>query len=90
MSPVPPASCDVQPTPTEDEAAAIAAAIEAQLQAEAVAAAAQDKSEQPSWEGDRWLFAGRVRQVRGQRCRVPKSAPTSGWKAAGRADRFTR
>jgi len=73
---------------TDEEAAAIAAAIGAHLRArEAAAAAAADEAE-PSWDGERWSFAGRLRGLQGRAGRVPRSAPTDAWTASGRSDRF--
>ncbi|ELZ07801.1 hypothetical protein [Natrialba aegyptia] len=71
----------------DEEAAAIAAAIGAHLhdQARAAAAAAQ---EEETWDGKRWAFSGRVRAQQGEFSRVPRSAPTDAWTAAGRTDRF--
>ena len=66
-----------------EEAAAIAAAVRAHLRAEEMAAATTPER---TWEGLRWSFAGRVGPL--ARSRVPRSAPTDGWTAAGRADRF--
>jgi len=72
---------------TDEEAAAIAAAIGAHLRAQEAAAAAADEAE-PSWDGDRWSFAGRLRGLQGRAGRVPRSAPTDAWTASGRSDRF--
>ena len=71
-----------------DEAAAIAAAVGAHLRAEAAAVAAAADEEQADWEGQRWAYAGRLDGVRRRPRRVPECAPTDGWTAAGRADRF--
>jgi hypothetical protein len=72
----------------ESEAAAIAAAVAAHIRdGELVAAAAAADSE-PTWDGRRWAFAGRLRSVTGQSGRVPRGAPTNAWSAAGRSDRF--
>ncbi len=71
-----------------DEAAAIAAAVGAHLRAEAAAAAAAAGTEELSWHGRRWAYAGRLRGVGRRPRRVPEGAPTDGWTAAGRADRF--
>ena len=71
----------------DDEAAAIAAAVGAHLRdAERAAAAAGDA--EPTWEGKRWAFAGRVERSQGRSVRVPQNAPTDAWSAAGRTDRF--
>jgi hypothetical protein len=74
------------------EAAAIAAAIAAHLsdaeRAAAAVAAAAAKSE-PTWDGRKWRFAGRLDSTADRRIgRVPDGAPTDAWTAAGRADRF--
>ena len=72
---------------TEAEAAAIAAAVSAHLaRLEAEAAAA--KGDEESWDGEKWMFAGRLEAVDGQSGRVPDGAPTDPWTAAGRSDRF--
>lgn len=71
----------------EDEAAAIAAAIGSHLRAQEVAAAAADE-EEPTWEGERWSFAGRIEGIGGRGVRVPTAAPTDRWTAAGRTDRM--
>jgi hypothetical protein len=77
----------------DEEAAAIAAAIAAHVSdgeraAAAVAAAAAADSE-PTWNGEKWTFAGRVDATTGRQIgRVPDGAPTDRWTAAGRADRF--
>ena len=69
------------------EAAAIAAALGAHLRDQA-AAAATAADEEPSWDGDRWRFAGRVSQLQHRDVRVPLDAPTDPWAAAGRSDRL--
>jgi hypothetical protein len=70
------------------EAAAIAAALGAHLHDEAAAAAEAAADEEPSWDGDRWRFAGRVSQLQHRDVRVPLDAPTDPWTAAGRTDRL--
>ncbi|EMA46119.1 hypothetical protein [Halococcus saccharolyticus] len=70
------------------EAAAIAAALGAHLRDEAAAAAEAATDEEPSWEGDRWRFAGRVSQLQHRDVRVPLDAPTDPWAAAGRTNRL--
>jgi hypothetical protein len=70
------------------EAAAIAAALGAHLRDEAAAAAEAAADEEPSWDGDRWRFAGRVSQLQHRDVRVPLGAPTDPWTAAGRTDRL--
>ena len=73
----------------DDEAAAIAAAVGAHLRdGERAAAAAAAADDEPTWEGERWTFAGRVEQSQGRSVRVPESAPRDAWTAAGRTDRF--
>ncbi|ELZ00541.1 hypothetical protein [Natrialba asiatica] len=71
----------------DEEAAAIAAAIGAHLHDQARAAAAAAREEE-TWDGKRWAFSGRVRAQQGEFSRVPRSAPTDAWAAAGRTDRF--
>lgn len=74
---------------TEEEAAAIAAAVSAHLSAlEAAAVAAAAAEGEATWDGDRWRFAGRLDAVGRRSRRVPRSAPTDPWAAAGRSDRF--
>ncbi len=65
------------------EAAAIAAAIRAH-----VAADAEAEEAEPTWEGARWRFRGRVETLQRRRVRVPRGAPRDAWTAAGRTDRF--
>jgi len=72
----------------DTEAAAIAAAVAAHLRGGELAAAAADTDDEDGWEGRRWSFAGRVDRLRGRSVRVPTTAPTDPWTAAGRADRF--
>lgn len=76
---------DVPDSASEAEAAAIAAAIGSHLRAEEAAAAG---GEEPTWEGRRWTFAGRVDAIQGRAARVPTATPTDAWTAAGRTDRF--
>ena len=71
-----------------DEAAAIAAALGAHLGDEARAAAESGGGGEETWDGKRWAFAGRIAALRGRRVRVPQNAPTDGWAASGRTDRF--
>ncbi|WP_368408087.1 acc operon protein [Halorussus pelagicus] len=73
---------------TDEEAAAIAAAIGAHLRSQEAAAAAAAESDEETWDGKRWSFAGRLRGVQGRAGRVPTSAPTDAWAASGRSDRF--
>lgn len=67
------------------EAAAIAAALGGYLTDRERAAAT---SETETWDGKRWAFAEKIESLQGQRVRVPSDAPTDGWAAAGRTDRF--
>jgi len=77
---------------SDAEAAAIAAAVAAHLrdtERAAAAAAAAAADPEPTWDGERWGFAGRVASTSGRRLRrVPDDAPTDRWTAAGRVDRF--
>ena len=70
---------------TSEEAAAIAAAIGAHLRAEA---AATEEASEPTWDGRRWSFAGQIDRLQNRQIRVPDSAPTNAWAAAGRTDRM--
>ena len=70
-----------------EEAAAIAAAIESYLAAERAAAEAAAGGDR-AWTGRRWSFAGKLARLNGRAARVPDGAPSDGWSAAGRADRF--
>lgn len=80
---------DVPPSATAEEAAAIVAAVGAHVRdREAAAAAAAAAAEEPSWDGDRFAFAGRLAQLQGRAARVPREAPRDAWTAAGRTDRF--
>ncbi len=69
-----------------DEAAAIAAALGTYLADHERAAASE--SEEPSWDGERWRFAGRLAALGRLPVRVPLDAPTDPWSAAGRTDRL--
>jgi hypothetical protein len=71
-----------------EEAAAIAAVVSAYLRDRRAAAAAAAADGEPSWDGDRWTFAGRVEGTQGRSVRVPDGAPRDAWTAAGRTDRF--
>ena len=75
-------------TADAEEAAAIAAAIGSYLADERAAAAAVAADDGETWDGRRWTFAGRLDSLTGRAARVPRGAPTDGWSAAGRADRF--
>ena len=75
------------------EAAAIAAAIAAHVsdteRAAAAAVAAATADAEPTWNGERWRFAGRMESTSGRQVgRVPDGAPTDEWTAAGRVDQF--
>jgi acetyl-CoA/propionyl-CoA carboxylase, PccX subunit len=67
-----------------EEAAAIAAAIGSHLRA--MEAGTEDEG--PTWEDERWTFAGRIDAMQNRQVRVPTGAPTDAWSAAGRTDRF--
>ncbi|WP_255167368.1 hypothetical protein [Natrononativus amylolyticus] len=69
-----------------EEAAAIAAAIGAHLRDLELVAA--EDGDEAGWEGKRWAYAGRLRIQQGRAARVPTTAPTDPWAAAGRTDRF--
>jgi len=73
---------------TDAEAAAIVAAVAAHLRDGELAAAAAAEESDDGWDGKRWSFTGRIDQLRGRSIRVPTTAPTDPWTAAGRADRF--
>ncbi len=77
-------------TATPAEAAAIAAAVGAHLrdqQLAAIAAATAGDGEE-TWDGERWAYAGRLEGLGGHAERVPQGAPTDGWTASGRTERF--
>ena len=76
------------PAPAPDEAAAIAAAIAAHQHDRVAAAAAAADEHGEEWTDRRWSFAGRLSAVRGRPARVPETAPSDPWTAAGRSDRF--
>ncbi|MFT4922021.1 MAG: hypothetical protein ACI8XM_001230 [Haloarculaceae archaeon] len=73
---------------TPAEAAAIAAAIGAHIQDQQAAAAAVVAASESTdtWEGTRWQYAGRIEGLSGVTRRVPRSAPTDEWTAAGRME----
>ena len=81
-------SIDLPDDASTQEAAAIVAAVGAHLTDRDRAAAAAAAESEPTWEGKRWRFAGRMEATRGRTERVPASAPTDEWTAAGRSDRF--
>lgn len=85
--PFEPADLTVPAAATEEEAAAIAAAVAAHVRAQELAAAAAE-GEERGWEERRWAFAGRLVSQGERAVRVPRNAPTDGWTAAARADRF--
>ncbi|WP_310732939.1 acc operon protein [Halostella pelagica] len=80
-------SIDIPDDASEQEAAAIVAAVGAHMHDQERAAAAAAESE-PTWEGKRWTFAGRIEAMQERNVRVPTEAPTDEWTAAARADRF--
>lgn len=73
-------------TATRSEAAAIAAAVSSQLSDREAAQATTE--EEPTWDGKRFAFTGRIEALTGETHRVPGNAPTDDWTAAGRTDRF--
>ncbi|MDL5361442.1 acc operon protein [Halalkalicoccus sp. NIPERK01] len=75
---------DIPENASEVEAAAIAAAIGSHLRAQA----ATRGDDEPTWEGERWTFAGRIEGTQGRTIRVSSGAPTDRWAAAGRTDRM--
>jgi len=79
---------EIPASASTEEAAAIVAAIGAHVRDREAAAAAAAAESEPSWEGDRFAFAGRVEQLQGRSVRVPASAPRDAWTASGRTDRF--
>jgi hypothetical protein len=71
------------------EAAAIAAAVGAHLtDRDRAAAAAAAAGDEETWRGREWAFAGRIDGLQGRSIRIPETAPTDAWTAAGRTDRF--
>lgn len=73
-----------------DEAAAVAVAIGAHLrdrELSAARAAAAD-GDGRGWAGRRWAFADRLARDRPRGVRIPASAPSDPWTAAGRTDRL--
>jgi hypothetical protein len=77
----------IPPEATAAEAAAIVAAVGAHLRDErAAAAAAATEGSPQGWRDRRWAFAGRTAAVGGRPHRVPLTAPTDDWTAAGRLD----
>nr|WP_144060791.1 acc operon protein [Salinarchaeum sp. Harcht-Bsk1] len=78
----------IPPSATTEEAAAIVAAVGAHIRDREAAAAAAAAGGEPSWEGERFTFAGRIEQLQGRSVRVPADAPRDAWTASGRTDRF--
>lgn len=72
---------------SDAEAAAIAAAIGAHLRDRELAAV-RGESEEETWQGKQWAFAGKLDGCGGSTRRVPLDAPTDPWTAAGRSDRL--
>lgn len=77
-------SLTIPPGASPEEAAAIAAAIDSHLQA----VDADEEVDGRDWHGRRWRFTGQMETIQGRTVRVPRRAPTSPWRAAGRTDRF--
>jgi hypothetical protein len=73
------------PDANDEETAAIAAAVAAHLGDRERAAAEEDE---PSWDGERWRFAGRLAALGQRSVRVSLDAPTDPWSASGRTDRL--
>ncbi|WP_276272283.1 acc operon protein [Haloarcula litorea] len=74
-----------------DEAAAVAVAVGAHIADQrraAAAAAAAAAGEEPTWDGEKWSFSGRVAKAQRRHVEVPDEAPTDPWSAAGRTDRM--
>ncbi|WP_049936637.1 hypothetical protein [Haloplanus natans] len=80
---------DIPDDADDAEAAAIAAAVGAHVNDQArAAAAAAAGGDDDAWRGRKWTFAGRIDGLQGRSIRVPETAPTDAWTAAGRTDRF--
>jgi hypothetical protein len=80
---------DIPDDADPEEAAAIIAAIGAHMRDQEAAAAATAGSDEETWQGQKWTFAGRIEGLQGRSIqRVPEGAPTDAWTAASRADRF--
>jgi len=70
---------------TSQELAAIAIALDNYIQSEKHES--QDSNESAeSWDGKRFAYAGRIEALTGTARRVPRSAPTDNWTAAGRLE----
>ncbi len=82
----PPDGLSIPDDADDAEAAAIAAAVAAHLHDREAAAAAAET--EPSWDGKRWSFVGRVESLTARRVRVPEGTPTDPWTAADRTDRL--
>jgi hypothetical protein len=66
-----------------EEATAIVAAVSTHLEEQ------RSKDEgAPSWQGDRWQFAGRIEALFQRSLQVPAGAPTYAWTASSRTDRI--
>ena len=76
----------IPPTATPQEAAAITAAVGSHIHDEQV----RGEAPEPTWDGKRFAFAGRIAALTGVPRRVPDGAPTDDWTAFGRAERFKR
>lgn len=74
--------CDLRDA-SPDEAAAIVAALRLHL-----ADHTEDGTDDATWIGRKWAFAGRVAGLRGRSVRLPDGAPTDAWAAIGRTDRL--
>ncbi len=81
---------DLPPDADAEEAAAIVAAVGAHLRDGELAAraAVRARRAEESWDDRRWQFAGRLSGLGHRAARVPDGAPTDGWTAAARRDRF--
>lgn len=73
---------------TAAEAAAIVAAVGAHVRDREVAAATAAGTDDPSWDGHRFAFAGRIAQLQRRTVRVRSDAPRDAWTASGRTDRL--
>ncbi len=74
------------PDATADEAAAITSVVAAHLADQATAAASVDPD--PTWNGDKWRFAGRLSSLGDRPVRVTDDVPTDEWTAASRSNRL--
>jgi hypothetical protein len=71
---------------SDEEAAAIAIALGTYLADRERAAAGE--STEPSWDGHRWAFAGRLAALGRRPVRVSLDAPSDPWAASGRTNRL--